>query len=158
MKAHPTLLVAVDFSEPSKRALAKAIELARDLGGELHIVHALEPPPPVFTAYSFQLPEPFFEAARAEARRLLEEMTKQAADAGVDATGHLATPPPGTGIADAAVELGADLLILGTHGHTGLKHVALGSVAERTIRHAPCNVLVVKTREEADAADLPAAS
>ena len=55
---------------------------------------------------------------------------------------------PSEAILAAAGEIGADLIVMGTHGHTGLKHVLLGSVAERTIRLAPCSVLTVKEETE----------
>ena len=60
------------------------------------------------------------------------------------ATSHLSEVPAASAIVDMAEELEADLIIMGTRGHTGLKHVLLGSVAERTLRHAPCSVLTVK--------------
>ena len=124
-----TLLAAVDFSEPSKLALETAIGLAKQLDAQLHIVHALELPTPVFSTYSFQIPEYYLDTARTEARRLLEGSAKHAGDSGVDAQCHLAHQPPSVAIAEVANEIAADLVIVGTHGHTGIRHVALGSVA-----------------------------
>ena len=66
----------------------------------------------------------------------------------MSATSHLSEVPAASAIVDLAEELGADLIIMGTRGHTGLKHVLLGSVAERTLRHAPCSVLTVKESHE----------
>jgi nucleotide-binding universal stress UspA family protein len=63
---------------------------------------------------------------------------------GVKASSHLSEVPAASAIVGQAEELGVDLIIMGTRGHTGLKHVLLGSVAERTLRHAPCSVLTVK--------------
>lgn len=59
-------------------------------------------------------------------------------------------------IGDSAEDLGADLIVMGTHGRTGLTHVFLGSVAERTLRSAPCPVLTVQSPEEREAAHGPA--
>jgi nucleotide-binding universal stress UspA family protein len=62
----------------------------------------------------------------------------------VSADSHLGTAPAAAAIADLAEEVGADLIVMGTQGLTGLEHVLLGGVAERTVRHAPCSVLTVK--------------
>jgi len=143
------IVVAVDFSEPSNRALRTAIEIARKERATLHIVHALELPTPIYSTYAFEVPGNYMAAARAEAQRLLEDAVKDATECGVTAQSHLCATPASTALADSARELGADLMVVGTHGHTGLKHFALGSVAERIIRHASCNVLVVRDKETA---------
>ena len=63
---------------------------------------------------------------------------------GIQARSHLTEVPAAPSIARTAEDLGADLIVMGTHGHTGIKHILLGSVAERTLRLAPCSVLTVK--------------
>jgi universal stress protein E len=63
---------------------------------------------------------------------------------GIAATPHLSEGPAAPAIVGLAERLGADLIVMGTRGHTGLRHVLLGSVAERTLRHAPCSVMTVK--------------
>jgi len=144
MSRPETILVAVDFSEPSKQALETAIELARREGAVLHIAHALELPTPIFTTYAFEMPEAYLTSAREESQRLLQEAVDEAGRRGVEAKSHLLNAPAAMAIEEMAREVDADLVVVGTHGHTGLRHLALGSVAERVIRHAPCNVLVVK--------------
>lgn len=140
------IVAAVDFSELSDRALDAAIELARRFSAELHLVHAFDVRVPLVTPYEVAIPTTFIEEARRAAERKLEAQAKRAQEAGVRAQSHLTEVPAASSIRDVAEELGADLVVMGTHGHTGLKHVLLGSVAERTLRHAPCSVLTVKQR------------
>ena len=142
MRNLETILVAVDFFAPSQPALDAAIALAGREGAKLHIVHSVESP--TFATAPFALPTAYVATARQEAQQLLEKAVKRAAERGVDAEGHLSSSPASTAIDALAAELDADLLVVGTHGHTGLKHFTLGSVAERVLRGAPCSVLVVK--------------
>jgi nucleotide-binding universal stress UspA family protein len=90
------------------------------------------------------VPDAFIESAREAALERLRELTEQAKQGGVDVRSHLASAPPSSALAETAEQLGVDLLVTGSRGLTGLKHVVLGSVAERTLRHAPCSVLTVK--------------
>jgi nucleotide-binding universal stress UspA family protein len=90
------------------------------------------------------IPTAFIEEAREAAAAKLDALIRRVATEGVTATSHLSEVPAASAIVDLAEELGADLIVMGTRGHTGLKHVLLGSVAERTLRHAPCSVLTVK--------------
>ena len=143
MRNLETILVAVDFSAPSQHALDAAIGLAGRERAKLHIVHAVEVPT-VAKAYPFEVPTTYVTSARQDAQQLLEGAVKSAAERGVDAESHLSGAPASTAIDALAAELDADLLVVGTHGHTGLKHFTLGSVAERVLRGAPCSVLVVK--------------
>ncbi len=143
------ILVAVDFSSPSDAALAGAIELARVFGAKLQVFHAFELPIPAVTPYEVAVPQAYLEDARRAAGERLDAAVAQATAAGVPAESQLDEGPPAQAIARAASQLGAELVVMGTHGHTGLKHFVLGSVAERTLRHAPCSVLTVK--QEADA-------
>jgi len=146
-----TILVAIDHSAPSRRALEEAVALARRDGAELHIAHAIELPA-VATAYAFEVPATYMSSSREDGQRMLDEAVEHAAEHGVRAKSHLSCAPAPVAIDTLAEEVGADLLIVGTHGHTGLKHFALGSVAERALRHAPCSVLVVKERTQDDPA------
>lgn len=141
-----TIVVALDFSELSDRALDAAIWLARQFEAELHLVHAFDVRVPLVTPYEVAIPTTFIEEARQSAQRKLDAQEARAKETGLRVRSHLAEVPAATSIAETAEELGADLIVMGTHGHTGLKHVVLGSVAERTLRHAPCSVLTVKQR------------
>ena len=80
----------------------------------------------------------------------LEELRQKVAADGVEAAAHMREGTAAEAISSAANDLGVDLIVMGTRGLTGLKHVLLGSVAERTIRVAPCPVLTVKDPVEAE--------
>jgi nucleotide-binding universal stress UspA family protein len=144
MKAIQKILVAVDFSEHADGVLEAAVEFAKQLGAELHLLHAFDVRIPLVTPYEVAIPTAFIEEAREAAASKLGALIRKVADNGITATSHLSEVPAASAIVDLAEELEADLIIMGTRGHTGLKHVLLGSVAERTLRHAPCSVLTVK--------------
>lgn len=139
-----SILVAVDFSEHSDAAVESAIELAKKLDAEVHVVHAFELRIPMVTPYEVAIPEPYIEDSRNAAKAQLEREAKKVSDAGLTVHAHLAEMPPASAISHTAERVGADLIVMGTRGHTGLKHLVLGSVAERTLRLAPCSVLTVK--------------
>jgi len=138
------ILVPVDFSPDSDRALAYAAELAASLGSRLHLLHAHHVPPLAATPYGSALPQSVWDELRASVRAELEERREKLAAQGLQATAHLATGVASEAIREAAGEVGADLIVMGTRGRSGLAHVLLGSVAERTLRTAPCPVLTVK--------------
>lgn len=139
------ILVALDFSEHSEAALARALELARALGSKVHLVHAYEIPTAAVTAYGVVLPDGLWERVRAAVDRRLAEKLRVVEQAGLEGEAHLIEGPPAQAIAEVARTIPADLLVMGTRGLSGLKHILLGSVAERTIRIAPCPVLTVKS-------------
>jgi nucleotide-binding universal stress UspA family protein len=138
------LLVAVDFSETSERALSAALELGHRYAAEVHLVHALEVPLPIFEPYAVAVPPSFVTDARQSAEEKLARAAARVKEAGLSGTSHLGDVPAGRAVAARAREIGADLVVVGTHGHTGFKHVLLGSVAESTVRESPCSVLTVK--------------
>ena len=144
MKTISQVLVATDFSECARAAEDAAIAWAKRSGGQLHWIHALEVPLPVFEPYAVAVPEATIGAARDAALQKLAEAGKRAEEAGVSGTTTLGEVPAAYSIADRAKEVDADLVVIGTHGHTGLKHLLLGSIAERVVQKAPCPVLTVK--------------
>ncbi len=89
-------------------------------------------------------PSALLDDARRAARDRLRARAEKIQAEGVEVRIHLGNGPPGEAISSSAEELESDLIVMGTHGYTGLKHVLLGSVAERTLRTAPCAVLTVK--------------
>lgn len=144
MATFHTLLVAHDFSPDSDAALERAVDLAKALGADLHVVHVFHVPVEALSPYEIPLPPSLLDEVQAAARRRLEEVTARAREAGVEASAHVRDGSPAEQIDDLARELGADLIVMGTRGLTGLPHVLLGSVAERTVRIASCPVLTVK--------------
>jgi universal stress protein A len=138
------ILVPLDFSKHSDAALDLALELAREQGAEVHLLHAYELPAAVTMAYGIAIPQAVWDGVQEAAAGRLAEGLRKVEAAGLHGTTHLATAPAADAIATAAETHGIDLIVMGTRGLTGLKHVLLGSVAERTIRTAPCPVLTVK--------------
>jgi nucleotide-binding universal stress UspA family protein len=138
-----TLLVPVDFSAHSDKALGHAIKLAIAFGGRIHLLHAYQTPITLVTP-EYVIPIDAWKACRDDADRKLSETARKVRGAGVEADAHVAEVPAARAIVEAAEKIGADLILMGTHGRTGLRHVMLGSVAERTIRTAPCPVMTVK--------------
>ena len=146
-----TILVAHDFSKHAREALEHARELAKVTGADLHLLHALVEPIVVFPPAV-----PGAAAAAVQGAELMLE-SRRAAEAslaaierglGTECQSHLAVGSPVAAICEMAGELGADLIVMGTHGRTGLVHMLLGSVAERTLRRAPCPVLTVRSIDE----------
>ena len=141
------ILAAVDFSEHSDHALDAAIALAKTFGAELDVIHAFDLPIPLMTPYEVAVPDSYLNEARSAAAQKLAAAAERVAGEGIQGKSHLREVPAAPAIAEAAEEIGADLIVMGTRGHTGLKHIVLGSVAERTLRIAPCSVLTVKGDE-----------
>jgi nucleotide-binding universal stress UspA family protein len=139
-----TILVAVDFSEHSEAAVEAAIDLARSLGARIHVVHAFHLPIQIVSPYEVAIPDPYLEETRAAARQKLAAVVERIRAGGLPAEAHLSEVPAAQAIAGVAEKVGADLIAMGTRGLTGLRHVLLGSVTERTMRLAPCSVLAVK--------------
>ena len=99
----------------------------------------------MFNPYAVTVPVDFVKESREAAERQLDEYAERLRGQGVEAKTHLVEVPAAAAIVRLAEELGADLIVMGTRGLTGLKHALLGSVAERTARTAPCSVLAVKS-------------
>jgi nucleotide-binding universal stress UspA family protein len=140
------ILFATDFSEGSDAALAMASSLARDNGARLLILHVHEPAivygEGLAAAYA-GLPE----EQRADVRRILD--TVQPTLPGIEFEHRLVTGLPAETIVESArQDSDVDLIVLGTHGRTGLSRLLMGSVAENVVRRAPCPVLTVKKPRE----------
>jgi nucleotide-binding universal stress UspA family protein len=142
------ILFATDFSTASRTACREAFLLAKKGRAELLIAHVLQLPIP-FSPDGFPLPRTTDElaaAARREAGQSLESLLKEARRAHLSATGVLLTGRPEQAIARAAKKHRVDLLVVGTHGRSGLPRLILGSVAARITAASPCPVLAVPQR------------
>ena len=142
------ILSASDFSRASGKAFATAVALARANRAALTVVHVLTPVVPV-AGEGYVLPETYEQieaSARAAAQKQLDRLVAKAKAAGVRATGLLLTGAPHDRIVRAAKSRRADLVVIGTHGRTGLARFFLGSVAARVAALAPCPVLTVRGR------------
>jgi universal stress protein A len=150
MKEIHKILVPVDFSDPSQIALDEAIEFARKFRAEIHLLHCYQiHPEAVIAPYGIVVPETLEHDVRMAALKRLSEWRDKAIAAGCKAFEHISAHFPSEAITETADRLGADLIVMGTRGLSGLKHVLLGSVAERTLRTAKCPVLVVKNGDPA---------
>jgi nucleotide-binding universal stress UspA family protein len=139
---HPT-----DFSSASRAAFATAVELAKANRGELTLVHVLAPPAPML-GEGYMSPKTYEDlvaSAQAWARRQLDALVSKARKAGARARGLLVEGIAHEAIARAARSTRADLLVMGTHGRTGVAKFFLGSVAGRVLATAPCPVLTVRS-------------
>jgi len=142
------ILAATDFSEPSARAVEMAVGFARAFGATIELVHvaveaAYVMPPPVDVAV---LPIDMGKLLD-EAAKSLEREEARVREAGVSVTSTTLVGRPDAEIVDHATKTGADVIVMGTHGRTGLGRVLLGSVAERVVKHARCPVLIVPWHE-----------
>jgi universal stress protein A len=138
------ILCPVDFSEASDRAQAKAIELARALNGELVILHVTIEAPLYGEGTGMIDVRRVYDAQRAWARDRLDERVAAAKTGGVPARARVSPGVPFDEILKAAADEKADMIVMGTHGRSGLDHFLLGSVTERIVRLAPCPVLTVR--------------
>jgi nucleotide-binding universal stress UspA family protein len=142
------ILYATDFSRASRPAFAKAIEIARANGAELLIAHVLPSVGPL-GAEGYVAPrvyEEMEEAVRRGAQKRLNSLLERAKKARVRHKGLLLDGFPAGEIARAAKAGKADLVVVGTHGRTGVARLLLGSVAERVIGSSPAPVLAVRGR------------
>lgn len=138
-----SILVPTDFSDGARAALREAISFGVRFGAEIHLLHAYDLSVLVGIGESVVIPQTAYDRVREAAQRQLEELAETALEAGVPCKIHLVQGRPTSVIEDYARSLSADLIVMGTRGATGLDHILLGSVAERTVRAAPCPVLVV---------------
>jgi len=141
------ILVPVDFSDHSRRALEVAIELAKSFEAELHVVHCCPTRPVGGLPFGIALPDFYADEVRQAALGHLERWADKASAAGVRTHTHLSSIQASLGIAGMAEEIEPDLIVMGTRGASRLAHVLLGSVAERTVRTARCPVLTVKATD-----------
>ena len=146
------ILVPTDFSEPSERSAAYAVELARRYEAEeVHCIHVSAIPADLLATSNYYMTGPseqYIEQIREESRKGLEAFVRRNL-AGVPVKTAFLEGRPFVEIVRYARANQIDLIIIATHGRTGLKHVLFGSVAEQIVRKAPCPVLVVK-RDERD--------
>ena len=142
------ILVPVDFSETAKKALQYALPFAKAFDAELVLVYVIQSyslPPEI----GYVPPEllvnqgDFIHSAREE----LDKWRAREIGGRARAQARVCEGVPWQEVVTVARETNADLIIMATHGLTGLKHALLGSVTERVARHAPCPVLVVRERE-----------
>ena len=140
------IVVATDFSTASRPAFAAALDAARRDGARLVVLHVMMPPTPFV---GDDLPGSWLELearARRDAERRLAAAVSQAERAGIATKGTLVRGVPAEVIVRIARREGADLIVIGTHGRSGLGRLFMGSVAARVLGTAKCPVLTVRGR------------
>jgi nucleotide-binding universal stress UspA family protein len=143
-----TLLVPTDFSADAETALNEAISLAKSLGSRIHLIHIYHLPAYAAAPWGYSYPTDLFTEVRQHVAARMAEEQKRVEAEGISTSTEVVEGAPSESIVECAGRIGADLIVMGTRGLTGIKHVVLGSVAERTLRHAPCPVMTVKAPEE----------
>jgi len=138
-----TILVPVDFSKPSRKALACAIEFARRFEAKLICLHVLELPPSMEPDLTFTELEVLREGLFAATERTLQGLLKEASGK-IPPENVLTTGSASREIIRIAEDRNADLIAMGAHGRDGPGRFLMGSTAERVVRHAHCPVLVVR--------------
>lgn len=145
------VVAATDLSDPSLPAIRAAAAEAGRRGSELVVVHAIESLSHLFVATAGAPFGGSWSGIDADALRSIRDAARTALAGALESVGEKATPEVVEGDAASSIvaraeALGAQLVVVATHGRTGLARVALGSVAEKVVRHAPCSVLVVRLR------------
>lgn len=143
-----TIVVPVDFSEYSKKALRYAVEFARNFNAEIILIYVVEPLvyPADFSFGQVAIPAMESELQERGMRELQTLMTTEIPD--LRSRAIVKVGKPFLEIIQTARTENADLIIIATHGHTGLEHALFGSTAEKVVRKAPCPVLTVREKEK----------
>lgn len=138
------ILLATDFSDCASWAYDYARHIALDCQAQLEILHVVEFHP----GMDPELPvnHLYLEHARKEAEAKLDEVVQDAGQSGLKVTGRQAIGSPSQEITELARQSAADLIVLGTHGRTGLDRILFGSTAARVVSGAPCPVLTVRRK------------
>ncbi|MDP6980870.1 MAG: universal stress protein [Myxococcota bacterium] len=138
------ILVPYDFSEDSRAALELAATFAKQFDAHLTLLHCYQNAVPDAAALDLDAPDQFFHALKKAASEKLEVVREALHAEDLVVSTKVRANVPSEAIREIAEEMPADLIVMGTRGISGLKHVIVGSVAERTVRGAPCPVVTVK--------------
>jgi len=142
------VLCPVDFSESSDHALQYARAFSESYGSRLVMLHVIEVPH--LPSYStFGIPEIYYpvEDIQKQCEESMDELVKKYSSEKYEISGEVVVGTAFVEIVQKAKKEDFDLIVLGTHGRSGLRHIIIGSVAEKVVRKAPCPVLSVKHPE-----------
>lgn len=142
-----TILCPTDFSDAGKEAVRYALSLAQGFGAKVILLHVVEP----VEFYPAQLHDPELgtrvkEELEKEAREMMSQMEQHFSAEHLET--QIVVGKAHTAVLEKAEELGADLIVIGSTGRSGLSHLLLGSTAERVVRQSKCPVFTVRPREE----------
>jgi len=140
-----TILVPIDFSDFSKSALKYAVTFAQQFHSKLILIYVMEPViyPPDFSMGQIALPAVNFEMDQ-RAKEELDKLAESEIGSLVHVETVLKTGKPFVEIIETAKQMDADLIIISTHGHSGVEHILFGSTADKVVRKAPCPVLTLR--------------
>lgn len=136
---HPT-----DLSQSSEAALKYACAMAIQFNATLHLINVVEEVAMFAPVMPFEVPPDFEERRMRFANESLAVLPQKVINHTGDVVRNICTGAPVAEILRYAKENAIDMIVMGTHGHTGLEHVLMGSVAERVVRSAACPVLTVR--------------
>jgi nucleotide-binding universal stress UspA family protein len=142
-----TILVPIDFSPNAEAVLEWAAHLAEEHGSKMVLLHAYHLPVDFQQLEGAYLPPDFWTQVKADAAENLDRAAAPLRARGLTIETVVREGYPATAIEEEARDRRVDLIVIGTRGHSGLKHLLLGSVAERVVQKAPCPVLAVKRHE-----------
>ncbi len=139
------ILVPIDFSDYSKSALKYAVNFCKNFNAEMILIYVVEPViyPPDFSMGQIAIPSVNAEWDE-RARQELDKLAKEEIPDSVPVKTIIKTGKPFLEIIENAGELDVDLIIIATHGRTGVEHILFGSTAEKVVRKAPCPVLTLR--------------
>jgi nucleotide-binding universal stress UspA family protein len=139
------ILVPIDFSDYSKSALKYAINFCKGFNAEMILIYVVEPViyPPDFSMGQIAIPSVNTEWDE-RAKQELDKLAKEEIPDSVSVQALIKTGKPFIEIIETAGELDVDLIIIATHGRTGVEHILFGSTAEKVVRKAPCPVLTLR--------------
>ncbi|MGA9115856.1 MAG: universal stress protein [Bacteroidota bacterium] len=141
------ILVPIDFSVHSKYALQYAVPMAEQLGATLHLLYVVEPTVyPADLGFGQVVLPGVEEELRGKGVEELEALIEREIGTRVQADAAVRTGKPHQEILHEAEEKGMHLIVMATHGHTGVEHMLFGSTAERVVRNARCPVMTVRPR------------
>lgn len=138
------ILVPLDFSDHAAPVLEWAAHLAEEHASALILLHAYHLPVEFQQVEGAYLPQDFWQSVKAEAEQSLEGYAEPVRSSGLDVSILVREGYPATVIEEEAVNQDVDLIVIGCRGLSGLKHLLLGSIAERVVQKSPCPVLTVK--------------
>ncbi|MEJ5262163.1 MAG: universal stress protein [Ignavibacterium sp.] len=139
------ILVPIDFSDYSKSALKYAVNFAKVFNAEMYLIYVVEPViyPPDFSMGQIAIPSVTVEMDE-RAKEELTKLAQQEIPSEIKRQIIIKTGKPFVEIIETASEEDVDLIIIATHGHSGVEHILFGSTAEKVVRKAPCPVLTLR--------------
>ena len=142
------IVYPVDFSDYAGEILEYAVAMAKKFDAELHLIHVI-PNLNYFTPYeSFLTPENLVAIERNIEKDVAEDFDKLTKDLDIPVKRVVKTGVTFLEIIDYVKEAGIELVVMGTHGRTGIEHILIGGVAEKVVRKSPCPVLTIRPRDK----------